>query len=96
MRHKSAKIHKKYYVTLLTYVVVIKYSLLKSKMAEIGSGSGPKPALYLYSSTSSMKSVSAASISRRSIKIVSIWQHFSQFLATFSLDITIKTTKYST
>jgi len=32
----------------LLIVVVIKYSLLKSKMAETGSGSGPKSAVYLY------------------------------------------------
>ena len=29
-------------------MVVIKYSLLKSQMAEIGSGTGPKPAVYRY------------------------------------------------
>jgi len=32
----------------LLIVVVIKYSLLKSKMAETGSGSGPKAAVYTY------------------------------------------------
>jgi len=48
---KSAKIHEKYEKITLRYlliVVVIKYFLLKSKMAETGSESGPKAAVYPY------------------------------------------------
>jgi len=62
---KSANMHEKYeilrYVTIFRYlliVVVIKYSLLKSKMAETGSGSDPKAAViseqYLLGITTTM------------------------------------------
>jgi len=48
---KSAKIHentKNITLRYLLIVVVIKYSLLKSKMAETRSGSGSKAAVYHY------------------------------------------------
>jgi len=45
---KYTKNTKNITLRYLLIVVVIKYSSLKSKMVETGSGSGPKPAVYLY------------------------------------------------